>query len=404
MSMNNALSGMNAASKNLAITSNNIANASTTGFKKSRAEFADVYAATGNAGTQVGAGVRLAKVAQQFEQGDISYTNRELDFALAGNGFFTLSGQGGLVYSRAGNFGTDDRGFVVNPAGQRLQVFQPSPSGIGFDTGRMGDLRISTEVSAPQATGRSEVFTTLPANAAVPFTAPFDADDSTSYNHTTSMTVFDSLGAEHTQTLYYVKTTNANEWEVYSRMDNAPASALGTVQYSDTGALVAPASGLITLPAYTPATGAAAMNITVDIGKSVQYGDEFVVNTLSQNGNTTGQYTGIEVSDAGVVTARYSNGVSTELGQVALTRFNNSQGLQSLGDNAWAATSASGEPMLGSAGTSGFGVVNGGALEASSVNLTEEMINMITAQRTFQANSQAISTQDQVLQTVINLR
>lgn len=404
MTMNTALSGMNAASKNLAVTSNNIANAGTTGFKTARAEFSDVFAATGSSGTQVGAGVRLARVAQQFDQGDISYTNREMDFALSGNGFFTMASDKGLVYSRAGNLGTDKNGYVTNPAGQRLQVFMPSPTGVGFDTGRMEDLRISAEVSAPKSTVDMEVFTTLPANAAQPATAPFDPADSTSYNHTTSMTVFDSLGSEHTQTLFYAKTANANEWSVFSRVDDAAASLVATVQYSDTGTLVAPADGNITLPTFTPTTGAAPMDMVVDVSKSVQYGSAFVVNSLSQDGNTTGQYSGIEVSDTGVVTARYSNGVSEALGQVALTRFNNPQGLQSIGDNGWSATSDSGEPMLGSAGTSGFGVVTGGALEASTVNLTEQLIGMITAQRGFQANSQMISTQDQVLQTVINLR
>jgi flagellar hook protein FlgE len=404
MSTNNALSGMNAASKNLAVTSNNIANSATTGFKKSRAEFADVYAAGAGAGMQVGAGVRLAKVAQQFDQGDVTFTNRELDFAISGNGFFTLNSSTGTVYSRAGNFGADANGFVVNPAGHRLQVFQPSLTGDGFDSGRMADLRITTEVSAPQATNRSEVITTLPANAPAPATTPFDPTDSTSFSHTTSMTVFDSLGSEHTQTLYYVKTANPNEWQLYAQIDDAPAAMVSTLQYSDTGALVTPANGDVVLPTFTPATGAAPMDITVNLGKSVQYGSAFVVNSLSQNGNTTGEYTGLEVSGSGVVTARYSNGVSKTLGQVAMTRFNNPQGLESLGDNAWASTTASGAPMLGSPGTSGFGQVTGGALESSTVNLTEELINMITAQRTFQANSQVISTQDQIMQTVINLR
>lgn len=404
MSFNIALSGMNAASKNLSVVSNNIANSATTGFKQSRAEFADVFAA-GNGGSQtaVGAGVRLAKVAQQFEQGDVTFTDRQLDFALSGEGFFTLSSASGTVYSRAGNFGTDNNGYVINPAGQRLQAYQPNASG-GYDTGRVADLRIDTEDSAPGATTNTEVVTTLPANAPVPAVAVFDPTDGESFNHTTSITVYDSLGASHTQSLYYAKTANPNEWVVYSQMDGGVPSAGDTIQFSDAGRLTVPANGQLTLPVFNPTTGAAPMNVTVDLGNSAQYGNAFSVVSLSQDGYSTGTYTGLEIGDDGSVLARYSNGVARPVGQVALTRFQNAQGLQSVGENAWAATSASGEPIAGVAGTSGFGVVQGGALESSNVNLTAQLIDMIMAQRNFQSNSQVISTQDQVMQTVINIR
>ncbi|HEY1141348.1 MAG TPA: flagellar hook-basal body complex protein, partial [Lysobacter sp.] len=186
-----SLSGMNAASADLNVTSHNIANANTTGFKQSRAEFADVFpvSASGLSRNAIGAGVRLEKVAQQFAQGNVDFTGRSLDLALSGQGFFTLSANGSMVYSRAGNFGTDRDGYVVNPAGQRLQVFAPNAGGNGFDTGRMSDLRLATGDSPPQATATVEVGTNLPGDASPPLLSPFDDNDPSTYNHTTSVTV-----------------------------------------------------------------------------------------------------------------------------------------------------------------------------------------------------------------------
>ncbi|MFC5568997.1 flagellar hook protein FlgE [Lysobacter yangpyeongensis] len=406
MSFRISLSGMNAASADLNVTSHNIANANTTGFKQSRAEFADVFpvSASGLSRNAIGAGVRLEKVAQQFAQGNVDFTGRALDMALSGQGFFTLSANGSMVYSRAGNFGTDRDGYVVNPAGQRLQVFLPNAGGNGFDTGRMSDLRLATGDSPPQATTSVEVGTNLPGNAVPPTITPFDANDPTTYNHTTSLTIYDSLGAPHTQSMYFIKTANPNEWQVQTQIDGTDVGTPQTLQYSSTGQLTAPATGRIALPAYTPTGGAAAMPITLELGDSTQYGNAFGVSSLTQDGYATGRLINIEVSSEGVVNARYTNGVSTPLGQVALTTFTNPQGLQPLGDNGWAETFESGQARRGAAGTSEFGLVQGGALEASNVDLTEQLVNMITAQRNFQANAQMISTQDQITQTVINIR
>jgi len=406
MSFRISLSGMNAATSDLNVTSNNIANSKTTGFKQSRAEFADVFPVSsyGLSGNAIGAGVKLARVAQQFDQGNVEFSGKALDLAISGEGFFTLSDRGTTVYSRAGNFGTDDDGYVINPAGHRLQVFMPSTSGTGFDTGRMTDLRLATGDAPPQATHGVEVGTNLPADASVPTVAPFDAADPSSYNYTTSLTVYDSLGAAHTQSLHFVKTANANEWQVHSSVDGTPNGAPTTLQYSDTGELQSPAPAQIALPAYDPGNGSAPMALELDLAASTQYGNSFSVGLLAQDGHATGRLTGIEVSEEGVVEARYTNGVSTPLGQVAMTNFANPQGLQSIGNNSWSETHASGEPRVGYAGSSDFGMVQGGALEASNVDLTEQLVNMITAQRNFQANAQMISTQDQITQTVINIR
>ncbi|MEN1941518.1 flagellar hook protein FlgE [Luteimonas sp. MJ246] len=400
------LSGMNAASADLNITSNNIANANSTGFKSSRGEFGDVFAVSGYglSSNTIGAGTRLQRVAQQFGQGNVDYTGKSLDMALSGQGFFTLSGGAGLSYSRAGNFGADREGFVVNPAGQRLQVFLPNAGGNGFDAGRMGDLRLATGDSPPRATGQVDLGVNLPGNATAPTAAPFDANDPESYNHTTSVTVYDSLGAPHSQSMYFIKTANPNEWLVQTQIDGVDVGGPQALQYSDSGTLLSPANGEIALPAHAPPGGAAPMAISLELDGSTQYGDRFGVSALVQDGHATGRLSSIEVSAEGVISARYSNGESSPLGQVALTDFANPQGLQPTGDNGWAETHASGQALRGPAGTAEFGLVQGGALEASNVNLTEQLVNMITAQRNFQANAQMIQAQDQLTQTVINIR
>jgi flagellar hook protein FlgE len=406
MTFRTALSGLNAASADLNVTSHNIANVATVGFKGSRTEFAEVFARSpfGLSRTAIGSGAQVAAVAQQFGQGNIEFTDNSLDIAISGGGFFRLSDGGTAVYSRAGNFSADRDGFIINPAGHRVQIYPPISGTDQFDTGRLVDLQIAVGEAAPSATTSVDTGLNLPANASVPANAPFDPSDPLSYNHTTSLTVFDSLGASHIATLYYVKTATENEWEVYAYIDGNAVGGANTITYSETGTLTNPATGEITLPAYDPANGAADLNITLDVLASTQFGEAFSVSELVQDGFTTGRLTGIETSPTGVVFARFTNGQSQSLGQLALATFPNVQGLQELGNNVWGETFESGQPVLGSAGSGSFGLTQSGALEASNVDLTEQLVNMITAQRNFQANAQMISTQDQVTQTVINIR
>jgi flagellar hook protein FlgE len=407
MSFRTALSGINAATTDLAVTSNNIANVSTAGFKAGRAEFGDLYAASifGTSRNTAGSGVRVTGITQQFTQGSVEFTNRNLDLAISGGGFFTLDNNGATVYSRAGNFQLDRDGFVVNPTGARLQIFPPTDgTGRNFETGRLQPLQLVTTDSAPSASTSVIVGSNLPANAAVPIAAPFDPNDTNTFNHSTSITLYDSLGVAHVQTLYYVKTPTANEWQLYNYIDGTAVGGPVTLQYDAQGALTVPAGGFATLPAYTPTTGAAPINLTLDLRNSTQYGERFAINDLRQDGYTTGRLIGVEVSQQGVIFARYTNGVAEPLGQIALSIFPNQQGLQNLGDNVWSETFDSGGPRRGSAGTSDFGLVQSGALESSNVELTEQLVNMIVAQRNFQANAQMIQTTDRITQTIINLR
>jgi flagellar hook protein FlgE len=400
-----ALSGLNAAQADLTVTANNIANTATAGFKGSRAEFAELFSVSpqGVSSNAIGNGVRVSNVSQQFAQGNIDFTDNSLDLAISGQGFFVLSDGGALAYTRAGAFQVDSQGYIVNSQNQRLQVY-PSTGNGNFNTGALSDIQLVTSESAPAATTQADIVLNLPANANPPTSAPFNPADLNTYNRATSLTTYDSLGAAHTATLYFVKTAVPNQWTTQLYVDGTAVGTAQTLQYSNTGTLTTPANGDITFPAYTPATGAAPMNMTFDFGDTTQYGATFNVNSITQDGYTTGRLIGIDIDSTGVVQARFTNGRSEPLGQVAIASFANPQGLQQLGDTNWAETFSSGQALRGQAGNSGFGLVQSGALEASNVDITEQLVNMITAQRNFQANAQMISTADAITQTIINIR
>ena len=395
-----ALSGLNAASSDLNVTANNIANSNTIGFKGSRAEFADVFAVGAQA---IGNGVRLATVTQEFSQGGIDFTDRALDLALSGEGFFTLSDNGEISYSRVGSFGVDRDGYVTDSQARRLQIFPVTNTGT-FNTGALTDLRLSTTDSPPQATTYAEFGVNLPGNATPPTIGVFDPNNALTFNHSTSVTIYDSLGATHNATVYFVRNAAPNTWDSYFYIDGNAVGGANTLQYSSFGALTTPASGTITLPPWVPAGGAAPITLDTNFSLSTQFGAQFGVNSLNQDGFAAGRLADIDVDPNGVIFARFTNGRSEPLGQVALSNFTNSQGLRQIGDTSWAETFASGDSVRGAAGTASFGLIQSGALEASNVDLTEQLVNMITAQRNFQANAQMISTADQVTQTIINIR
>jgi flagellar hook protein FlgE len=405
MSFGIALSGINAAQTDLNVTSNNIANSATNGFKQSRSEFAELFAVSpqGVSKTQTGAGVKVATIAQQFSQGNIESTNNSLDLAIKGQGFFIVSDAGAAAYTRAGSFGTDNAGYVVNSEGQRLQVYPPNANGT-FNTTALADLHLVAGDSAPQATQNASIVFNLPSNASPPSVATFDPTNANTYTNSTSMTVYDSLGAAHTASLYFVKTATANTWDTHMFIDGTAVGGAQTLGYSSSGALVSPVGGKITFPSYTPGTGAAGLTLTIDFNTTSQYGDTFGVTSVAQDGFTTGKLIGINVDSTGIVQARYTNGRSISLGQVAIASFANAQGLQPIGNTNWSETFGSGQAVHGQAGNSGFGLIQSGSLEQSNVDITAQLVNMITAQRNFQANAQMISTENQLTQTIINIR
>ncbi|HEY8519042.1 MAG TPA: flagellar hook protein FlgE [Gammaproteobacteria bacterium] len=405
MPFRTALSGLNAAAADLRVTGHNIANASTQGFKQSRAEFADVFAVAyaGISRTAIGSGVKLAAVTQQFTQGNIDFTGNNLDLALSGRGFFVLSDDGARVYSRDGAFQIDREGYVVNAAGKRLQAYPVADRLTGtFDTGRLADLRLVTTEAPPRATSRVEAAFNLAAGAADLSATPFDPDDPASYQFTTSLTVYDSLGEAHTADLYF-RGAGALQWQAFLAIDGNQVGAAQPLEFDSSGSIIAPTTPF-SFGTFTPGNGAAPLDIEFDFSQATQYGSTYGANALQQDGFATGRLTGVDIDSSGVVSARFTNGFSLPLGQVAVASFANPQGLQQLGDNVWGETFAAGEPLFGVAGRGDFGLIQSGGLEASNVDIAEQLVRLITAQRNFQANSQVISTADAVTQSIINIR
>ncbi len=399
MSFQIALTGLNAASTDLTVTSNNISNANTTGFKRSRAEFSDVFA--GDA-AGIGAGVRLTNVRQENSQGNVEITERQLDLAVSGDGYFVLSGGGALLYSRVGSMGIDAEGYVQNSQGERLQIYPPTATG-GYNTGALQDLRLTVDVNPPEASTFVDMAVNLPADAAPPAGAPFDPTDADTFNHSTSTLVYDSLGVAHTATYYFINTA-PNSWDVAQTIDGAQVGGLQPITFSPNGSLATPPGGNVAFGAYNPPNGAAALTVDLDVQRTTQYGDNFVVNAIDPDGRAAGRLVNVEIDQSGVIFARYSNGQSTSLGKVALATFANPEGLTKASDISYQESFSSGTALRGEAGTSNFGIIQSGALESSNVDLTAELVNMITAQRLFQANAQVISTMDAVTQTIINIR
>lgn len=403
MSMRTALTGLNAATSDLGVISNNIANNNTTGFKTSRAEFADIFA-----GSKIGAGVKLAAVTQQFTQGNITGTGNAMDMAVDGEGFFRVSDQKGISYTRAGSFGVDKDGYVVNNQSQRLTGYTADP--ITGEIGQvLGDLQLPTQEIQPSATKRAEFGINLDAaaDAIDPAATPFNLTDPNTYNYSTSLAVFDSLGGSHTLTVYFAKDTPvapaAATWNMYGALDGAAVAppAIGTLGFDGGGLLTAGSPINLSLPAPG---GADPLNINLDFSNVTQFGGQYSTSALAQDGYSSGRLGGVDVGNDGTIFGRYSNGQSKALGQVALVNFRNVQGLSPIGDTNWVETAASGAAVPGAPGTASLGQIRAGSLESSSVELTEQLVGMINAQRNFQANAQVISTNSDMTQTILNLR
>jgi flagellar hook protein FlgE len=421
MGFSTALSGLNAAANNLSVTGNNIANANTTGFKESRSEFVDAYASSvgGVSKTQPGAGVQVAAVAQQFNQGNLDLTGNNLDLAINGEGFFTLTDNpadlNSVVYSRAGAFEVNKDGIVTNSQGQALLAYKPNGTTVadGFSAGVLTTVSLNTGAGLPTATTKVDSSVNLDANSPA-ITMAFDPLDSSTYTNQTSVTIYDSLGVSHKLTTYFVAgaaTPPTRNWTAHHYLTDDPLApvsvdaAPATLTFDSNGKLTVPANGQVPLvPWSPPASSAAPITARMDYTSSTHLSSPFSVNTLKQDGLAAGRLTGISIDDAGVIFARFSNGGTTPLGKVAMTRFANPQGLTKLGDTTWGQSSASGVPIPGGAGESKFGLIQSGALEQSNVDLSKQLVNLIIAQQTYQANSQTISTENSIIQTILNIR
>ncbi|WP_101759994.1 flagellar hook protein FlgE [Oceanicoccus sp. KOV_DT_Chl] len=596
MTFNTALSGLRAANTDLEVTGNNIANASTTGFKRSRAEFGDVYANSlvGGGSNSAGSGVLVNAIAQQFDQGNVSFTDNSLDLAINGTGFFIVAEESGATaFTRAGYFGLNEEGYITNNSGSRLQGFLPTGSGTGVG-GTPDDLQVAVSDLAPSPTTEVDLLFNLDARNDPPVISTFDPNDADTFNSSTSLTIFDSRGQSHVLSTYYVKSDTDNAWRMYAYIpdengnlqnvlnnggtlaaadlatattnntvaqatavltadaatqtttvdglaataaanaaaaavptpfvagdvaaletelealvvaantaltaavatgnaaltaaattardeavnaeafaeaariagpgageadvDNAAASALlaatasanalalaatldSTAQtaaantasalvratniasqvhydlvFATDGTLQSSIPDVLTIDNWNPAganqsstdgsTTATTGNsdFVVDIGTSTQFGSNFAVSSVDQDGYATGQLSGLEINSTGEIFARYTNGEALILGQVAMASFANEQGLSALGETSWAQSFESGEPVVGAPLTSTLGAIQSGALEESNVDLSEELVRLIVAQRNFQANAKTIETADTVTQAIINIR
>ena len=492
MAFQHGLSGLNASSKNLDVIGHNIANANTTGFKSSRAEFADLVASSMGAGggANYGIGVEVAAVAQQFSQGNVTVTGNNLDVAINGNGFFKVQqADGSAAYTRAGNFKLDKTGDLVTNGGAQVMGFKVDPA-TGLSTSEAQPLSFPTG-SPIQAKQTESIKATLnldaratgnPAKAGPPAVAAVAPADRSTYG--TSINVYDTQGVPLPVNVYFQKS-DSNQWDVYDKLDDPKAvppvvaRIVGKIQMDGNGnisGMTQPKPGsavdangsptefqtwfkdadgkmkqadvtgswayTFVTPATTPPTVASAtltlgapgtatdapttfafdMNLSVDPSKAnpnnppkpfnvslnlkdvTQFGSKFAVADLTQNGYASGDLTSINISNDGMVMASYSNGVTRAEAQVALANFRNPQGLLAVGGNNWVESFDSGPAVLGKPGDGNFGALRSGALEDSNVDLTAELVNMMTAQRAYQANAQTIKTQDQVMSTLVNLR
>ncbi len=555
MSFQQGLSGLNLSAKQLDVIGNNVANSGTIGFKQSTTQFADMYAASlsGSGAVQIGTGGKVAAVMQQFTQGNITNTSNPMDTAISGQGFFRMIDQSGsILYSRNGQFQVNKDGYIVNNQGHTLSGYLPDSTG-AIIPGQPLPIQIDASDLSPQQTANVVVGANLDSRSATPISATFDTLDPTSYNSSTSLTVYDSLGASHVGSLYFqrqaitptssvaiipaaattatlvsttgmavghtltlpgagaagtpttgsatvigattvtvadatgmevgdnitllgnaaatisgivgsvvtfapattVATNNGDavtftkaltvtltgiigndvtfepatttatlanatissnagspNWNTYLAIDGVLVPAVGTAltqltfdtlgQLASTTPVSTPV-GTMTSAAFTP-TGAASQTLSFDFATTSQYGGSFGVNSLTQDGYSSGRLSGFNTSADGTILGRYSNGQSRALGQVLLANFTNPQGLQPMGNNEWVESATSGGPLVGTPGSSALGILQSAAVEDSNVDLTAELVNMITAQRVYQANAQTIKAQDQVLQTLVNLR
>ncbi|ELX8378931.1 flagellar hook protein FlgE [Providencia vermicola] len=406
MSFSQAVSGLNAASAGLDTIGNNIANSATNGFKGATTSFADMFAGSG-----VGLGVNVAAVTQNFKDGPITRTDRPTDVAISGNGFFRVQNQNGdIFYSRDGQFTRDKSGNLVNNQGMIITGYPAGLDENGNIVVQSGGvpqgLNIPTDMMDARASDTAKLTINLNSEDKVK-SKPFDVnnpDDTGSYNFSTTMSAFDSQGNTHEISVYFVKTDD-NKWTAYGRdSGDKVAKKLGDLEFDGNGRLASPTNAVFAFD-YNGLNGANDGTLQVDLNKTRQQKvSESSVSAIDVNGYPAGEYTNFKIEDNGLIVANYSNQQKRVVGQVALSAFANPSGLVSQGGNVWASSNASGNPMDGVPGVGQFGKLTSGALESSNVDMSQELINMIVMQRNYQSNAQTIKTQDQMLQTMVNLR
>ncbi|MEG3160606.1 flagellar hook protein FlgE [Sphingomonas sp. LB2R24] len=421
MSFYTSLSGLQASQTEMSTISHNLANVSTNGFKKSRTDFADVIASSVSVAPsqQIGSGVMVKGNRQQFAQGNLIQSSNALDLAVSGDGFFVVkpdSASSQVNFTRNGGFLVDANRFVVDSSGSHLQVYPVDGSGSVVATG----LNSAVSLQLPETSGTAAptkavaLSVNLNSSATVPTTATFDRFDPSSYNQSAQTTVYDASGNAMTLTNYFKRTSSPtadnpnSSWEVHSFVGDKELTSGGnagtTMTFDSAGKMTAP-TGPITYDEFTTAGSATPQNIAFTFGAdTTQKASAFNVTSRTQDGKAVGQIQGVTIDEKGIVKASFSNGDTQALGQVMLANFSNPEGLRQIGNSNWSSTGVSGEAKLGSAGANGFGNLMSGTIERSNVDITEELVDLIAAQRNFQANSKALDTASQISQTIFNIR
>ncbi len=392
---NSALSGLRAATTDLQVTGNNVANSGTYGFKQSRAEFSDLFV-SGVPGIQVGNGVQVTGISQEFTQVGFSVTGNPYDMAINGDGFFVLKGVSNSApkFTRAGNFTVDREGYITTQQGDRLQGFGAAD---GTITATVDSVVIPKDTAPPTPTSTINMKMNFYSGESV-LGLPFDKDDPKTYNTRASVEAFDSLGESHVLNTYFVKTAD-NTWDVHVESDGTIIGS-GDINFGTDGTYQT-STGLSAL-LWTPGNGAATnQSLEFDLSNTTQYGSDTLVKSIQSDGNSSGNPSGVSIDKDGMISVSYSNGDIKTIGQVALAQFDNPNGLFAAGNTSWGETNDSGRPLINAANS--IGAVKSGALEDSNVDLTEQLVRLITAQRTFQANAQSIRAGDTLTQTIINI-
>ncbi len=420
--MGTGVSGLSAESDALGIVGDNVSNANTVAFKRSRAQFENQLG--GAAGSADGAGVRMARTQQIFAQGTLQTTGQATDLALSGDGFFVVKGNvggaNGEFYTRDGQLSVRNDGTLANGAGMAVQGYKANPD--GSYSSSLTDIALPSAALPPRATGKMTVTANLDANSAPPAGAWDPQNPSATSNLSTSMSTYDSLGKAHTVDVYF-RNTGAGQWEYHALARGAEVAggtsgqnseiASGTIAFNTNGAMqsVTPSGGgTVSFNGATPNQA-----LAFDFGKPIaaggtglegttQFGSPGAISGQSQDGYTSGDLSGVKVGGDGVVSGVYSNGQTVAAGKLAIAKFRANEGLGKAGNNLWVATKESGEAALGAVGTGGRGAVVSGTLEQSNVNIAEQFVELIIHQRAFQANSKVITTADQMLQELMTLK
>lgn len=402
MSFSTSISGLDAAQERMAVISNNIVNSGTVGFKKGEAQFGDLFSsALQDTGASAGTGVELTRIRSDFTQGEFQFTSSALDLAIDGSGLFLLRGADGTnEYTRAGSFQSDNNGFIVNDSGLRVQGYQADVNGALLPT--LGDLRVDTGLLNQKQTGNVSFAGNIDSRVGVPENA-FSIDDPTSFNSTSTTTIYDSAGNAKELALYFVRDPLAAEtFNVYAAIDGEVLPGTTNLVFDAAGLLAPDSATELAILGYQP-QDALVMDITVDLSGVNNFGTQSTTLDFSQDGYPAGELLSFAFDDTGTLISTYTNGQQRAQGQIALATFVNPESLQPLGGNGFAQTDESGEPVIGAPGSGARGSIRASALELANVDITQELLALIEAQRSFQSNAQSIQALNESSQSILNL-